>query len=126
MSENETPEVEASDEPKSFQWTGQRKIALGCALGFIALVAIAIPNISFFSIQPIGALPEGKTIIILRGQDGQLFDSPDAICLRKMGGVSIMCRLVAFGTLKDATILARLPYQEWAYHLSTDGADFDL
>ena len=125
MSENETPPAEPSLEPQFLEIIKKYRVALGGLIGIAIMLAIALHSITVFSVQPIGLLPEGKTIIITRQDDGQLFDSPDAICLRRLGGVSLLCRGMALGTLKDATIIARLPYQEWAYHLSTDGADFD-
>lgn len=95
----------------------------------IALVSVGIliaSNITVFTIQPIGALPEGKTVIVKRLPNGQLFDSADAMCERTMGGVSLFCRMGALSiVLNDDNIYARLPYMAWAYKLSTDGKEYD-
>lgn len=104
-----------------------RKFILGGAT--IALVSIGLliaSNITVFTIQPIGALPEGKTVIIKRLPNGQLFDSADAMCERTMGGVSLFCRMGALSiVLNDDNIYARFPYMAWAYKLSTDGREYD-
>ena len=125
MSENETPPAEPSSDPQLLEWIKKHRIVLGGMVGIVIMLAIAIQNITVYTVQPIGFVPEGKTIIIVRERDGHLFESADGFCLRKLGYVSLLCRGFALGELKDATIIARLPYQEWAYHLSTGGADFN-
>lgn len=78
-----------------------------------------------YTIQPIGALPEGGTAIVWRESDEPFFNSPDGTCLRRIGGVSLMCRGMAMADAPIDRIVMRLPYQEWAYSLSTDGQEFD-
>ena len=64
----------------------------------IALVIIAVlmvliyTQITIFVIPPIGAVPEGKTIIITRLNKTEFIDSPDGMCERIQGGVSLLCR----------------------------------
>ena len=81
-----------------------------------------------FTIQPIGALPEGVTFIYhSRGSEMPFFSSPDALCLQTQGSVSLLCRgavLAAAGDLTDR-ILVRLPYSHWAYLQSTGGLEFE-
>lgn len=95
------------------------------------LVALAALGVLFYwfcglySIQPIGALPEGKTLIVWREGDEPFFNSPDSTCLRRVGHVSLMCRAMAMGEGPRDRIVLRLPYQSWAYSLSTDGQEFD-
>lgn len=105
---------------------GPRKSTiLGIVVLFIFVVLVAT-QITFFAVQPIGAVPDGVTIVMLRGQGTQLFDSADAMCMRIQDGVSLLCRGVALGTIgKNATILFRLPYIDFIYTLSTGGARFD-
>lgn len=86
------------------------------------LVAAVYTQITIFVVPPIGALPEGKTVIILRLNKTEFIDSPDAICERAQGGVSLLCRGITLGAVvKNTTILARLPYMDWLYLISTDG-----
>ena len=45
------------------------------------------------------------------------------MCLRLNNGVSLICRLIVIGAVKDS-IIFRLPYLEFAYLASTDGKTF--
>jgi len=79
----------------------------------------------FYSVQPIGALPEGSTVIVLRDSDEPFFNSADGLCIARTGGVSLLCRGMAFGQAPKDRILLRLPYLRWAYLRSTNGQEFD-
>lgn len=88
--------------------------------------AITCSQITIFSIQPIGALPEGKTLIISRMSNTSFIDSADAICERSQAGVSLLCRAAALGAvLESAKIYLRLPYMGIFYNISTRGAAYD-
>ena len=81
---------------------------------------------SIYTVQPIGALPNGATVIVWRTEGAPFFDSPDATCLRRVGGVSLLCRAVALGNGPVLRYkIVSLPYMEWAYLLSTGGKQFD-
>jgi hypothetical protein len=95
---------------------------------FVSVVCFILVFYNFFgfySVQPIGALPEGSTAIVWRAKGEPFFNSPDALCLERMGGVSLLCRGLAMGQAPVDRIAIRLPYQEWAYSLSTGGKEFD-
>ncbi len=49
------------------------------------LGVLGYTQLTIFVIQPIGAVPEGKTLVILRMNKTEFIDSTDAICFRKMG-----------------------------------------
>lgn len=98
----------------------------------VALVVLAVTfiviytQITLFVIPPIGALPEGKTVVITRLNKTEFIDSPDAMCERIQGGVSLLCRGMVMGSVVDkAIILARLPYSSWLYSISTGGKSYD-
>lgn len=98
----------------------------------VALVVIAVTFIVFYTqvtlfvIPPIGALPEGRTVVITRLNKTKFIDSPDAMCERIQGGVSLLCRGMVLGAVLDeATILIRLPYSSWLYRVSTGGKIYD-
>ena len=98
----------------------------------VALVTLVVTfivvytQITLFVIPPIGALPEGKTIVITRLNKTEFIDSPDAMCERIQGGVSLLCRGMAMGAVvNNSTILARLPYSSWLYSVSTGGKSYD-
>jgi len=96
-------------------------------LGIVALLWILIrPGV--FTIQPIGALPEGITFIYhSRSSMMPFFSSPDGLCLQIQGSVSLLCRGTALGAASDLIdrIIIKLPYNRWAYLQSTGGAEFD-
>ena len=90
-----------------------------------AAFLIAYFSLTLFVIQPIGALPEGRTLVISRLSKTQFIDSADAMCEREMGGVSLLCRSMMIGNvLKSATTILRLPYSETLYFWSTGGRDY--
>jgi hypothetical protein len=87
---------------------------------------VVYTQITLFVIPPIGALPEGKTIVITRLNKTDFIDSPDAMCERIQGGVSLLCRGMVMGAVVNkSTILARLPYSSWLYSISTGGKSYD-
>jgi len=87
---------------------------------------VAYTQLTFFVIPPIGAVPEGRTVLMSRSRATRFVDSPDAVCERIQGGVSLLCRGVVMGqALNGATIYARLPYSRTLYLLSTDGKTYD-
>lgn len=82
-------------------------------------------QMGLYSVQPIGAIPDGATAIVWRSGREPFFNSPDAMCLLIQHGVSLLCRGVAMGQAPTDRIVLRLPYQEWAYLASTGGQTFD-
>jgi hypothetical protein len=93
----------------------------------LVVVALGIyTQITIFAVPPIGAVPEGRTLIILRLNKTKFIDSADAMCDRAEAGVSILCRGVAIGSVVNNTkILLRLPYSEALYLISTGGKHYD-
>lgn len=101
------------------------KILIALVLALI-LFAVISTQITLFVIQPLGALPTGKTLVILRMNNTKFIDSADAICDREMGGVSLLCRGVVMSAFaKNAKILIRLPYSELLYTTSTGGKKYE-
>jgi len=110
-----------------------KKKGSGCSalviaiIGVLAIVWVFVrPGV--FTIQPIGAIPDGITIIYhSRGSEMPFFSSPDGLCLQIQGSVSLLCRMGAMSAVSDLTdrIIIRLPYIHWAYLQSTGGLEFD-
>ena len=94
-------------------------------IGVIVFAAAFYLFCGFYTVQPIGALPEGGTAIVWRAGDEPFFNSPDALCLERMGGVSLLCRGMAMTQAPTDRIILRLPYQDWAYSASTGGQTFN-
>lgn len=92
----------------------------------VALVLAICSQITFFVVPPIGAVPEGRTVVISRLNKTEFIDSPDAMCERIQGYVSLLCRGMVLGAvLEKSTILLRLPYSELLYSISTGGKTYD-
>jgi hypothetical protein len=104
----------------------------GKAISIVALVATTIisiiiyTQITIFIVPPIGAVPEGRTLIISRLNKTEFVDSADAMCERMQGGVSLLCRGMLLGAVaENSKIYLRLPYSEWLYFVSTGGNTYD-
>lgn len=97
------------------------------AIATLAALALTVyTQLTFFVVPPIGAIPEGRTVVMLRLNKTNFIDSPDAMCVRVQGGVSLLCRGVTIAAVVEkTTILARLPYIDWLYLISTDGNRFE-
>lgn len=95
-------------------------------LALLTIVILAIGSqLGVYTIQPIGAIPEGRTVIVWRAAGEPLFNSADGECLRIQQAVSLLCRGLALGRAPVDRIIVRLPYIEGAYLLSTGGQTFD-
>jgi hypothetical protein len=121
--------VETSSDTSTTPKRGSRGCLVALALiilGLVILWYLVRPGV--FTIQPIGALPEGITLIYhSRNPEMPVFSSPDSLCLEMQGSVSLFCRaaaLSAAGDLADRAII-RFPYSHWAYLRSTGGLEFD-
>ena len=100
-------------------------MALGGMLAMLGCIAIASTQVTIFVIQPLEALPEGKTLIISRMTKTQFIDSADGMCEREFGGVSLLCRLATLGAvLGKAHIYMKLPYIPFFYSISTGGKEY--
>jgi hypothetical protein len=93
------------------------------------MVAVAVlfvaSQLELYAVQPIGALPQGITLIVWRHGQEPFFNSPDAMSLKATGGVSLLSRGLALGAAPVDRVILRLPYIEAAYLLSTGGKQFD-
>lgn len=83
-------------------------------------------QITIFVVPPIGAVPEGRTLIISRLAATAFIDSADAVCERIQGSVNLLCRGMVLGAVaQNATIYLRLPYSESLYLVSTGGKVYE-
>lgn len=96
--------------------------ALNLALALYILYA----QLAIFVIPPIGSqLPEGATLVVSRLNKTNFVDSPDALCKRIQGDVTISCRVdAADAVLGRANVYAKFPYSRWLYLLSTSGKEY--
>lgn len=95
--------------------------ALWIAGLLILLVAgfVASRYISIFVIEPIGAVPDGRTLIIKRMENSNFIENADSTCMRLQDGVSILCRATVLASLsRNDLVLAKLPFSKALYRLS--------
>lgn len=91
----------------------------------VVFFIICYTQLTVFIIPPIGAIPEGKSVVIFRLNKTKFIDSPDALCERIQGGVSLLCRVAMLGgVVNKSKILMRLPYSETLYLISTNGKTY--
>ena len=77
-------------------------------------------------IQPIGAVPDGRTLVLLRTGKLKFIDSADGFCARESNGVNLLCRIAILGAVaQNSTVIAQLPYSETLYLISTDGMKYE-
>lgn len=94
--------------------------------GLLVLATIIYTQITIFVVAPIGAAPEGRTVVMLRLNKTEFIDSADAMCERLEVGVSLLCRgMMMSAVVNKGTILFRLPYSESLYLISTGGKVYD-
>jgi len=98
---------------------------VSAAVVMCLLALIGYKFLGFYSIQPIGAVPDGQTWLVVRSDDEGFFESADARCLRRTGGVSLLTRGLALAQAPKDRILVRMPYWRFAYLQSTGGREFD-
>lgn len=103
---------------------------LGLSLLFILLFCgFVYFTMGLFVVQPIGAIPEGTTVLYWRlGTNLPFISSADGIILETGQGVSLLSRGIVLGTvggvIKDRKI-ANFPYSESLYLISTGGTQFE-
>lgn len=94
-------------------------------IGTGAFLVLFYTVCGLYTVQPIGALPEGATAVVWRESGEPFFNSADALCLERTGGVSLMCRGMAMAQAPTDRIILRLSYLHFAYTMSTGGQEFD-
>lgn len=97
----------------------------------IILVSISIilivfmSQITLFIIQPIGTIPEGKTLVIWKLNKTNFIDSADAMCIRETGSLNLLCRaMMMSAVISKSSVLLKLPYSSFLYNISTDGKEY--
>jgi hypothetical protein len=101
------------------------KVSLICTLILASAFLVATQILTIFVVQPIGALPEGKTLIMSRMKTMNFIDSADTWCSRNTGKVNLICRAIVLGKVGESgSILIRLLYSKTLYLWSTNGAEY--
>lgn len=117
--------MDATQESVKGTAPSRRRRYIGALVLTVVVCAILYTQVTIFVVQPIGALPDGKTLVIARLNVTNFVDSPDAMCDRIQHGVSLLCRGMVLGTvIEKSTILLRLPYSSLLYDISTGGKSY--
>ena len=86
----------------------------------IATFIVIYTQLTIYVVPPIGNLPGGMTLVFPRLSKTNFIDSPDAMCERNGGEVSLLCRGATLGAVAaKARIIARMPYNETLYRIAT-------
>jgi hypothetical protein len=91
----------------------------------VAVLVVVYTQVGLYSIQPMGVMPEGVTLLVRRVAGESFFNSPDAVCLRTEGDVSLLCRSRVLAETPDDRVILKFPFWQWAYQMSTGGKSFD-
>ena len=107
----------------------RKRVLWGAVLAICLLAGTVRLTLGIFVTQPIGAIPEGATIVYWRaGLSLPFIASADGLALEATGGVSLLSRGIMLGQLADLVTdraLLKLPYSRWLYLRSTGGLEFD-
>jgi hypothetical protein len=107
----------------------QKKRIIGLLVA-AGLVALGYGTMGLFVVQPMGAVPEGVTILYFRaGLNLPFISSADSLGMTDDGRLSPMERIGAmagFWEVAEDRIITRLPYFERLYDISTDGRRWDF
>jgi hypothetical protein len=92
----------------------------GLAITVVAAIAISLfcDQFGTYTVQPLGAVPEGATYVVRRIKGEPFFNSIDGTCDRWGEDVTTSCRGRAIRQAPLHRILIELPYQQAAYLLS--------
>lgn len=102
------------------------KIILAIVALLLVFSIFVYTSISFLAVQPIGAIPNGATFVMWKKGKMSTFESPDGMCIKVTGGVSLLCRsMMLRATADEGTVLFRMPYIKFIYLKSTNGQEFE-
>jgi hypothetical protein len=86
-------------------------------------------TIGIFVIQPIGAIPEGTTIVYWRvGTNFDSVESADGLVQKTGAGLSLFTRGIALAAAAEPVVqreIFRMPYSSFLYGLTTGGEYYD-
>lgn len=126
------PELPRGEGLKDGEDKGRRirkqRIGLFALIGFVAIVLFR-SFCGIFVVQPIGAIPDGGTIVYWRsGLNMPFIASADGLQQEYDGGVSLLGRGVILAGLTDMLRerkIVSLPYSKTLYLWSTGGREYD-
>ena len=122
----EPTEEHAGAEPRKSR---RRRNLVALVLLFAVFVLAFYLCVGVFVLQPIGAVPEGATVLYWRfGTNMSFISSADGMLLDNDQGVSLLGRGIVLGKvgeLMEQRKIVSLPYSRSLYLLSTGGREFE-
>jgi len=122
-------EEKTMDNIKTGKKKNSKKGLIITLLVFFLTVGFVYSTMGLFVVQPIGAIPEGTTVLYWRYDTTLPFiSSADGLLLEKGQGVSLLGRAVvlgAIGELMEERKIMNLPYSRTLYLISTGGKEFE-
>ena len=100
----------------------KKKVVISLVLLMLGVAAYG--TMGFYTIQPIGAVPEGATWLVWRNSGEPFFNSADSASLSRTGSVSLLSRGFALRDAPKERIIAKLSYWRFAYMQSTGNREF--
>ncbi|PHI31511.1 hypothetical protein [Budvicia aquatica] len=102
-----------------------KKIVISAVVGLLIIFSIFVyTKLTFFVVQPIGAIPNGVTAITWKKGNLKFVESPDSMCFRTSGEVSLLCRgMTIASVINNNEVIYRLPYSNRLYLISTNGKE---
>jgi hypothetical protein len=94
-----------------------RKLAGAFLLSTLAILS-GYRSLGLYTVQPLGAVPEGQTYLVWRAAGEPFFNSIDGTCDRWGEEVTVSCRGRAIRRAPFGRLLVAAPYQDWAYRMS--------
>ena len=99
------------------------------AISTLVIVLLGYFSLGIFVVQPMGAIPDGGSVLYVRlGTNLDFFESPDSLSEKSTGKVSLFGRAmaaVAFMKNIENKIIIKLPYFNIFYFLSTGGTEYE-
>jgi hypothetical protein len=106
----------------------KNKTLVGIILSGITLL-FGYLSMGLFVIQPMGAIPDGATIVYFRlGMNLPFISSADGLLLEKMGSVNLLGRAMMMAGLAKPVLdnkIVSMPYSRSLYLISTNGTEFE-
>ena len=92
----------------------------------LGIITLFCTQFTIFVMPPIGTLSSSsETVLITRLDESRFIDSSDAMCQRANGVVNPICRGRVVGNVtQNAKVLAKFPYVDWFYLISTKGVRY--
>ena len=107
----------------------RKRVLVIVVVAIMLAIGLTYITIGVFVIQPMGALPEGATVLYWRVSTNLPFiSSADGLLLDTGSEVSLLGRAIVMGTIGSIVVerkIGSFPYSRTFYLLSTKGKEFE-